>query len=336
MRLDYIDALMALTEVDKANRETKALKDLELPAALRGRVKLLEGGFLLGEDDRRAKFLILAALDESLTPADRSYAQGLLEDDTARALARFQQAIEHNPRHLLARSMASLLLFTLGRLEELIIVAEQTRVLYPEHPNSLLFLVLAHSVRGSRDDSARLLAQAKPNLPRETAEALEELLRFLPLLRPYFYAGLYGDPVKDEDEREVQQFMRNNGVRKTAGRISRLNFLPAAEGGRLLQGWVPPGTLKGFVQLWDLTIAQHAGEDLLGEIAANEEKRREFGRTVEAHPEGFLAYLQAQALMNRCWSTRRSTAPRGRRANGIASCWPRLVLSSLRRPRSRG
>ncbi len=84
---------------------------------------------------------------------------------TPEALAAFLAAVEEDPRHVDARAMAAMTMLCLGRLDDAIRLAEQSRPLAPAHPHFTAVLIASWVLKGDRAMARRHFEAARDQFP---------------------------------------------------------------------------------------------------------------------------------------------------------------------------
>lgn len=189
--------IAALTEVGEPARaavELDALPVVALPAHLRGRHHLLRAGLQLGSatpDDARR--WVEAARGEPLAPDDQAYADALLADTTPDAVRHLERAVALNSHHVQARGLLAHLLLLLGRVDDAVRVAEQSRAVFTDHPAFPAVLAFGYAARGEDERSASALAALAGLRPAEEVDDLRTLVAVLPVLHSELRWRLYGE-----------------------------------------------------------------------------------------------------------------------------------------------
>ena len=290
LRLGEVRALIALGRDPAALTAVRALAAGPLPPDLRGRVELVHGSLLFGEDDAAGTALVRAALARDLSPPDRAYAEALLTDSSVKALLGYQAARAADPFHQRAHAGAIALLLLLGRTQEALGVAAEARERFPRHPDFLALTALGTGLQDGRAAADRWLAELKAVAPAESHQAAELLVRLAAGLTPAFKAGFEGGPVPPPAE-------------WVAG-LGRPLPRPAQAIG--LFGRTPPN-VRGLVS--DLAVAARS----LGLPDGDLDDPRvmaELRRLAARHPEGTLLFLLAMNGM--------TAATNGKPSEGLA------------------
>jgi tRNA A-37 threonylcarbamoyl transferase component Bud32 len=197
MRLDRARALYFLGEVEAARTGVEAVNRDDLPADRRGEAELLAGVLALGPDDARGLELIRTARKLGLSQADDLYAQGLLADSTAAALAKFQAAYAADPTHIDSRVMAALALTLFARYADATTLIEQTRPLAPDHPALPLLHLAVAGMGGDATKVDALLADLRGRIrdPRvkDALPAFAAVVNTYPEFQKTFAGIIAGD-----------------------------------------------------------------------------------------------------------------------------------------------
>ncbi|VTR93343.1 serine threonine protein kinase : WD40 repeat-containing protein OS=Singulisphaera acidiphila (strain ATCC BAA-1392 / DSM 18658 / VKM B-2454 / MOB10) GN=Sinac_7396 PE=3 SV=1: Pkinase [Gemmata massiliana] len=176
MRLDKARAHDATGNRDAALAELARARD-GLPAGLWAKADLLEGALLIGDNDARALQLLRQARACGLEPADDHYALGLLAETAPVAEKHFTDAVKADPGHVPARAGLLLTRFSLGQLDEVIRLGEQSRLIAPEHPTFTIWLAVAYALKGDQGATEAFLATAAWAFgPDQRFSAVKELL----------------------------------------------------------------------------------------------------------------------------------------------------------------
>jgi hypothetical protein len=199
MRLDRAKALYALAEIDDAVARLGEVDRDQLPPDRRGEAEMLDGLLALGVDDARGQERLRAALATGLRPADARFAEGMLAESTAGALAKFREAIKADPGHIDARVLAAVALTILSRFDEATLLVEQTRPFAPEHPFLPLVQMIVAAMRGDRVKVDEVLADCRARFRDSPQlanfETAAEMVNLIPELRKLFVGVLYGEEV---------------------------------------------------------------------------------------------------------------------------------------------
>ncbi|MEO2091420.1 MAG: serine/threonine-protein kinase [Gemmataceae bacterium] len=197
MRLDRARALYFLGEVEAAQTAVGSVNRDELPADRRGEAELLAGVLALGPDDAGGLERIRAARKLGLSAADDLYAQGLLADSTAAALAKFQAAYAADPAHIDSRVMAALALTLFARYADANTLIEQTRPLAPDHPALPLLHLAVAGMGGDTTKVDALLADLRGRIRdprvRDALPAFAALVNTYPEFQKTFAGIIAGD-----------------------------------------------------------------------------------------------------------------------------------------------
>ncbi len=129
-------------------RELEAREDL---GTRRGAVLLLmaEAGLSRGDLEKDWTEWVREAQSFPLSPSERSFSEGLLEETPAASLAKFERALDHDPLHQGAGSCVLFLYFMHGRFSDARTVGELFSRAFPLDPSYPLALEVVHILSGA-------------------------------------------------------------------------------------------------------------------------------------------------------------------------------------------
>ena len=242
LRLEKARALYNLTMEDRFLQEFQSIDPTHLKPDLRARWHLLHGEHLLAQDQAAAENEIDAALAiPEFSPAERAFARGLRAKSNPEALTFFRSAYTQEPYYLSARLMGMVTLLALGRLEELIAVGRETRLLYPDDAQAAVLLLVAHSIRGQENEARKLVPSVRKQLPTEFADAFEA---FIPILGLFNYELAYSKEQSQFDTALVQIILSGK-FNKIGALLQQPGRVPALSG----QLRVPP-SVRPLLNYW--------------------------------------------------------------------------------------
>ena len=277
MHLDRAKALFALNRADDALGEIQAIERRDDLGPLAAEIQLIRGDLLLGVDNEEAVRLIRASLSGLTSTADQRFALGLLAETSPDALDHFQQALQAEPYHLRANEMAGLMLFFLGRKAEARRRLDIAEVFFPDDPNLHVLEALLLAADGDRAGAVALLDESRDQLG---AKAITDVRPILDVL-----AELAN--IEDYVSVDGQVDLLHWG--KIAGLILKI---ARAKGG---DSDSRPGLRMGLPPVLARSYGKMAG-GLGFAFTSAQVRSRKLDEAVEAHPEGMLHLIHAEAL----------------------------------------
>jgi tetratricopeptide (TPR) repeat protein len=284
---DRVRALMALNDVEGSARAIEVLAAAPDLGDKEGSVLLLQGEVLLGRDDARAEQHIRLAQEKGLTTGEAAYARALLAEKTPDAVELLQQTLALDPSQLRARSMLTLLLILLARLDEARIQLSAHEALFPEDANAKVLRALLATLERKPAEANGLLDGLRGTLGEKKVAALRALMKLLAEFR---------NPENPLDLElglpDLGKQMANLGVEFPGfwqlGPGNGPDDVSAAQNSLFQSFPLPPLLRKSFVEVL-ITLSEVVLHDQGKHI-------KELTRAVEVHPEGTLLYIRAKAL----------------------------------------
>jgi tetratricopeptide (TPR) repeat protein len=289
LRLEKIQALLAVNEASRAATEIEALAAAPHLGEYEGPVLLLQGDILLGQDNARAERLLRKARTKPLPPAAASYAEALLTERTPEAVKHLRLSLERDAYQPRARAILELLLILLGELREAGSELTKHEALFPEDSNAKVLRAQLFALEGDLGRANAVLDGLRGQLPEVKLEVqraaakvffevrnpanepdpvmgLPDVARLMPLIAPAFarLAQLQGN-AGPKDALEVENIL-----------------LPA--------GLLPPLVRKGLVRM------QQAVAEACGSKTIKQETIDKLSQAAAVHPEGLVFYMRAVAL----------------------------------------
>ena len=163
-----LERVIGWNSMQDARRAREALRaiDVEDPSldpVMRARALLLRGdiGADRSEHPDAGSDDVRAALDTgALPPADAAYARAWLADSFDGSLALLDEALRHDPRHVLALDLSGTLQIFTGRLDDARLTLTRMAVLYPEGTSAAILDMACRTIDGDLDGALASIEEA--------------------------------------------------------------------------------------------------------------------------------------------------------------------------------